>query len=388
MKFANLNRYLALAGGFLVFGAVAYYFSNIVAYVLIAWVLSMLGQPLIRLLLKYLRVGNFRASHSLSAAIVLLLFFVIAFGLLRIFVPLLVEQTAQFANIDFNSVTQALNPPIQKMNEWLARHGLAGQIVSPSDQLRDILFGHFNPSGISDFFSSLVSFTAHFLIDILSISFITFFFLKEQGLFVNFLVAVVPSQYEVQIRHAVDDASELLSRYFGGILLQMTAIVIILTAGLTILGIPNALLIAIFTALINVIPYVGPLIGLTFGIFVTITSNFELDFYSQLLPLIFEVVGVFFIMKMIDDFVLQPFIFSKSVMAHPLEIFIVILMGAKINGILGMALAIPTYTVIRLIARVFLSEFKIVQKLTGSMEGLDDGREEEEQNHQSDSFSS
>src|SRR5690606_14562426 len=116
------------------------------------------------------------------------------------------------------------------------------------------------------------------------------------------------------------------------------------------------------------IPYVGPIIGATFGVFVTISSNLEMDFYTQLLPLLVKVIGVFLFMQMTDNFILQPFIFSNSVLAHPLEIFLVILMGAKINGIMGMVLAIPAYTVIRLLARVFLSEFKIVQKLTGSLE--------------------
>ena len=61
---------------------------------------------------------------------------------------------------------------------------------------------------------------------------------------------------------------------------------------------------------------------------------------------------------------LQPNIFSKSVKAHPLEIFIVVLMGAKIGGVTGMILAIPGYTVIRVLAKVFLSEFKVVQRIT------------------------
>ena len=73
-------------------------------------------------------------------------------------------------------------------------------------------------------------------------------------------------------------------------------------------------------------------------------------------------------MQLLDNFILQPQIFSASVKAHPLEIFICVLVGAKIGGILGMVLAIPVYTVLRVIAKVFLSEFKIVQKITGGMD--------------------
>lgn len=113
--------------------------------------------------------------------------------------------------------------------------------------------------------------------------------------------------------------------------------------------------------------------------FITISSNLDLglDFYTEMLPLILKVIGAFAAMQMLDNFVLQPFIFSNSVLAHPLEIFIVILVGAKLSGILGMILAIPVYTVIRVIARAFLSEFKIVQKLTGHLDDVGSTKEDE-----------
>ena len=82
---------------------------------------------------------------------------------------------------------------------------------------------------------------------------------------------------------------------------------------------------------------------------------------------------------MLDNFILQPFIFSNSVRAHPLEIFIVILMGATVNGVLGMVLAIPTYTVLRVLASVFFSEFKIVKSITGRMEAAEVSQSDSEE---------
>ena len=198
--------------------------------------------------------------------------------------------------------------------------------------------------------------------------FITFFFLKEQRLFGDFVVAIAPNEYEDEVRHGLDNITRLLTRYFAGILIQITIITLFVSVSLGLLGVTNALLIGFFAAIINVIPYLGPIIGATFGAFITVSSNLNLDFYTQMLPLLVKVFAVFGAMQMLDNFILQPYIFSNSVLAHPLEIFIIILMGAKINGIIGMVLAIPVYTVLRVIARVFLSEFKIVQKLTGSIE--------------------
>jgi predicted PurR-regulated permease PerM len=198
----------------------------------------------------------------------------------------------------------------------------------------------------------------------MSILFIAFFFLKEQGLFLDALQAIVPSKYEKEVIHALDDSSRLLRRYFVGVSIQVTTITIFVSLVLTVFGMKNALLIAFFAALINVIPYLGPVIGATFGVLITISSNLDLPFYEEMLPLIFIVIITFAAMQFLDNFVLQPFIFSNSVSAHPLEIFIVILVGAKLSGIVGMVLAIPVYTVIRVIAKSFLSEFRLVQKLT------------------------
>ena len=169
----------------------------------------------------------------------------------------------------------------------------------------------------------------------------------------------------------MEDITEMLSRYFTGILIQISLITIFVSIGLSILGVKNALLIAIFAALINVIPYLGPLIGAAFGVLITISSNLDLSFYSEMLPLIGKVVFVFGCMQMLDNFLLQPFIFSNSVKAHPLEIFLIILVGAQLAGIPGMILAIPTYTVVRVIAKIFLSKYRLVKKITEKMD-LDD----------------
>ncbi|MCC8172941.1 MAG: AI-2E family transporter, partial [Odoribacter sp.] len=71
---------------------------------------------------------------------------------------------------------------------------------------------------------------------------------------------------------------------------------------------------------------------------------------------------------LIDNFVFQPFIFCNSAYAHPLEIFLVILMAGSLAGIPGMIFAIPTYTVIRVILREFFSKYKLVKKITQSLD--------------------
>jgi predicted PurR-regulated permease PerM len=225
----------------------------------------------------------------------------------------------------------------------------------------------FRPERVSNIFSSIIQIGSNLTLAVGSIIFITFFFLQESGLFQEYLVAMVPKRHEEKIQHILNDSSRLLRRYFSGILVQMSIFCLISYLALTLFGIKNALLIGFFSGLMNMIPYVGPLIGMVFAAFLTLTGYVGLDFSNQILPLSLKAVGSVFIAQLIDNWLVQPFLFSKTVKAHPLEIFLVILASAKIGGITGMILAIPAYTVLRVIARAFLSEYKIVKKITEDM---------------------
>ena len=188
--------------------------------------------------------------------------------------------------------------------------------------------------------------------------------MKERGLFTEIVESFVPTGQERKIRNVIDDVSILLTRYFGGIVLQMTILMLLSTGFLSFFGIKNALLISFFYVVMNIIPYLGPVIGAAFACLLTISSNLEMNFYSQTLPLLSKVLMVFIVIKLLDDFIIQPYIFSKRVQAHPLEIFIVIMIGARVGGIIGMVVAIPAYTIFRVLAKTFLSEFKVIRKIT------------------------
>lgn len=366
MKFRS--RYIAIAISLLILGGLLYYFRSIVSYVLIAWVLSMIGQPLMRFFQSKLRIGRFQAGPNMAAILTLLCYFILAVVIVGLFVPLVLEQSRNLSGVDFSAIAATLEVPLNQLSNWLAEIGLIRPSEAPQDEMINAMRQWVEPAKISNFFGSLLGLAGNLLFTVFSVVFITFFFLKEQGLFVEFLVAIAPNEYDQHVRNAIDNISTLLTRYFGGVLIQITIITIFVSVLLGLLGIKNALLIGFFAGLINVIPYLGPIMGAAFGIFVTISSNLGIEFYSEMFPLLLKVAAVFAAMQMLDNFLLQPYIFSNSVLAHPLEIFIVVLMGAQLGGITGMVLAIPAYTVFRVIGRVFLSEFKIIQKLTGRMD--------------------
>ena len=121
----------------------------------------------------------------------------------------------------------------------------------------------------------------------------------------------------------------------------------------------------------NVIPYLGIIIAMLFGVMITISSNLDLDFSTQVTPMIIKVLLAFAGTQLIDNLLVQPYVYSKSVKAHPLEIFLVIMIAGKIGGVLAMLIAVPVYTSLKVIAKVFFNQWRIVQHVTKGMGDLE-----------------
>ena len=345
-----------------------YYFADLVSFVLASRVLSMLGQPIMHFLLDRVKLRKFKWGTSISAVITILVYLSIIGLIGLLFIPIILEQGSHLANIDYNAIGASLKSPLSYINAKLQSWGLITSEQDVLNQLKEIVQKWFRPERVSNVFSSIIKIGSNLTLAIGSIIFITFFFLQESSLFQEYLVAIVPKRHEQKILHILGDSSRLLRKYFGAILVQASIFCFISYIALSLFGIDNALLIGFFGGIMNVIPYVGPIIAMIFSVFIAITSNVGVDLSNSLIPLISKSIGGIFIAQLIDNWLVQPFLFSKTVKAHPLEIFIIILVAAKVGGITGMVLAIPAYTVLRVIAKAFLSEYKIVKKITEEME--------------------
>lgn len=362
-----INRYVLIVLGILLIGYLFWYFSQILSYVLIAWVLSMIGQPLMQLFQK-IKIGKFKVNSTIAAGMTLSVYALTIALFVSLFAPMLANQVKNLAGIDYNAIVSSLQEPLQQLDSYADKYDLHIGDKTPSQQLTESLQSYFNPSGLTKSLGSIFGVAGDILIGVFSIAFITFFFLKESQLFTRTIQNLTPNSVNDKVTHIVKDSADMLSRYLSGILLQIFIITLGLFMGLSFLGVPNALLIAFLGALFNVIPYLGPLLGGSMGLFLTVTSHLDLEFYNEMLPLLGSVALVFSAMQLIDNFILQPFIFSRRANAHPLEIFIIVLVGAKVLGITGMVIAIPAYTIIRIIAKNFLSEFDVIKNIT---KGLD-----------------
>ncbi len=225
-----------------------------------------------------------------------------------------------------------------------------------------------NFKSIGSFLSGFISAAGNIFIGIFSILFIAFFFLKDENMFEVGLLLFVPEKQHNATRKVIADSKNLLIRYFIGVSLEVFGVMSLIALGLWILGIKNALLIGFFGGIMNVIPYLGPWIGSAIGLSLGVTSILAFGNYNELLPETLKIASVFAVVNFIDNNILVPLIYSKSVKSHPLEIFLVIIMGGGIAGLPGMLLAVPVYTLLRVIAKEFLQQFRVVKKLTETME--------------------
>lgn len=372
MAFINRN-WLYIAGGLLLAGMM-WYFSEIVAYVLLAWVISLLGRPLMQFFTTRIRIGKYHMGNAGAALLTIGVFFAAFVGLLLIFVPTLVHQANNFATMDYAALGEKLKGPFSYVDEQAHRFGILSPGESLADRTQSSLIEWFKPSMVSDLVGAVFSSAGGFIVALSSITFILFFFLEEKGMFVEIIHAIVPNEYEPKVLEAMDESSVALTGYFKGLVTQLASFSLMTSVFLWILGVPYALLIGVAGGLLNIVPYVGPIIGLIFGWFITVSSGLQTMELHDLGVIMLKVAGAFLVAQSIDNLFLSTIIFSKSVKAHPLEIFIVTLMAAKIGGVAGMILGIPVYTVLRVIARTFFSHLKVVQRLT---EHLDEEEEED-----------
>ncbi|MGD0340645.1 MAG: AI-2E family transporter [Bacteroidales bacterium] len=349
--------------------ACAWYFRNIVVYILVSGVLSIMGRPLVDLFCR-MRIRKFKFPRALAALLTLLIIWGAIIMFFVIFVPLVTKQINYFSTIDSDKIVQIVREPLNKLENLFKtfNKNIGGQI-SLQDYFAKKVSSVLSIEMIQNFLGSLVGILGNILVAIFSISFITFFFLKDQRLFFESILIWVPERYTENFRRALNSIKNLLTRYFIGILIQSTCIMILIDIGMTIAGIDfqQALVMGLILGILNVIPYVGPWLGLFIAIIMGVASHIQMDFKTVVVPLIYYMIIVEAITHLIDNVLFQPVIFSNSVKAHPLEIFIVILAAGFAAGIPGMILGIPTYTVIRVFAREFFYNFKAVQKITSSL---------------------
>ncbi len=352
-----------IIAGIAIFVFLAWYFSNIFFYLVISGIIATILRPLTNYI-NSTQIFQINIPRVLAVLISFATFIALIFLFVSIFIPLIKEQVDVLMNLKYENILSTIEKPMLGIEEFLIQSRLYDK--PKGTLLQDIQEGivSFIKEGgaydIGQILNNLFSVAGSVTIGIIAVVFITFFLLYEKGLFRRTVLRIVPNKYFEVVITAFSKIEKLLSNYLLGLLVQMTAIFTLATIGLSITGIKYAASIALFAAVANVIPYLGPILGALFGIMISIlTANISGP--NELVVITAKIFIVFAIVQLNDNLVFQPLIFSKSVKAHPLEIFIIIFVGATLGGIIGMIAAIPVYTIVRVSVIEFSQGFKQYQ---------------------------
>lgn len=306
-------------------------------------------------------------KKTYGAIVTMLLIFALIVGLVAMFVPMLTEQSKNLALFDFDSIQVELDKIYAKISQYFGTSKEVVEDAVKDNALQKSASGETEEGTIPTVLETFLEIFTQLSIGLFSAFFMTFFMLKDSSSLLRFFVAIVPPAHREKAISSLAKTKTILSRYFLGLLLQIMVLFVIYSITLLCVGTENALIVAFFCALFNIVPYIGPLIGALLMALLTVTSHIEMDFSQEILPLVgFVMLGVT-VGQLVDNFISQPYIYSNSVKSHPMEIFIVIIAAGLLFGIAGMMVAVPGYAVIKVLLNGFLRDSRFVRAWTKGM---------------------
>ena len=369
----RLAKSILAAAGVAIIGALCWYFRSVLAYILVAVVISLIAKPLMTLLQKISIKGR-KAPDWLLAAFSLIAVMGVLASVITMAIPIVSGIVKDISMMNIENSVRGIAVPLAELNDFLRT---SFPQLGENFRIEVTVFNEIQKMFDVSVFSSVIGSAASFLtslgIALFSVIFIGFFFIKDDGLFTKIVCALVPDKYEETTEKAISDIGHLLSRYFIGILLEVAGVALVNFIGLLLvarLGFNAAIGIAVLTGIFNVIPYVGPLLGGALGTVLGLLLK-----YTSISPIGLDVnfwvftailVAIFCFTQLVDNFVYQPLIYSTSIKSTPLEIFIVLLIVGHIGGPLAMIIAIPCYTVVRVISFRFFGHVKAIRRLIPS----------------------
>ncbi|MFK8060489.1 MAG: AI-2E family transporter [Polaribacter sp.] len=349
----GILRALGILLGIFILGYFLYAIKSVIVYIIIAGILSLIARPIVLFLRRKLKFPN-----TLAVVFTMVLMLSLLTGLILMFIPLIAEQGKSLSLLDVDKLQDNIQQIFNQITAYFSSKGI--DVLS---ELKDVNFAS-QFKEIPNLLNSVLGTLGSLSVGLFSVLFITFFFMKDSQLLKKGVMTIIPNGTEGRFSKSLETINDLLSRYFIGLILQISILFVLYTIILLIFGIDNAVVIAFLCALLNLIPYVGPMIGAVLMFILSMTSNIGQDFQNDILPTTIYVMIGYLIAQLVDNFASQPIIFSKTTKSHPLEIFLIIIIGGLLFGVIGMITAVPLYTALKVILKEFLADNKIVKSIT------------------------
>lgn len=366
-----LAKYIIVLITLAIVAGICWQFRKILLYIVLAAVMALIAHPLFTLYKKP-HIKQHHLPDWAASALSIISVFALVILLVNNVVPVIGSVINDISKANIENISKAVSVPLAEFNKNLVRNfpklGYGFKIESfVLDEMKQIL----SVGAFSSMIGSVASFLVSLGVALFAVIFISFFFIKKPGLVSEIIIAMVPSKFEDQVRKSLAEIGTLVSRYFVGLVVEVIGVSTLNFLGLFLIarmGFRYSIGIAFLTGILNVVPYVGPLIGGVIGVSLSLIIKYvcatSFGLSVGFLPFVAVLLGVFVFTQLVDNYVFQPYIYSNSVQVHPLEIFIVFLIAGQISGMVGMLAAIPAYTVARVIAKEFFGYIKPVRILT------------------------
>lgn len=353
-----------------IYAAIAFfalkYFGSVVGYIVLSLIVALIAKPLVKLIRK-IKIGGKSLPDAILSLLSIIFILSVLCAVIAGLIPIFTELVREISILTDGASLEGLSSYLNDFNSTLVNlfhltPGFKIEVVA-----MDELYSALNFNMFGNVIGTIASTIGGIGIGLFAAIFIAFFLIKDDTLFPRLISAITPDRHSQHIKSAISEVERLLSRYFVGLIIEMAAVCLIDFMGLwsiAKLDVATALGIGFMAGILNIIPYVGPLIGTVIGSILAIAFKFcEMGVVPNINFGLFViiVVAIFLFAQFVDNTVLQPLIYSTSVQAHPLEIFVVLLLAGSIGGILGMLLAIPAYTVVRVLCINFFPESKFVR---------------------------
>lgn len=328
----KIVKFVIGLAGITVLLLILYNYSILVGYAVIAMILSYILDPVVN---RLQTTGlNRMVSIVITLSLVILVLVWISTNILPIIANQMVELAGQLNIQNLQNIASQIEVRLTRVFTFLPDGFL-------SENIANILRELFDVGQIPSAISNIIGLFTNIFYAMLVIPFATFFFLKDGAKIRRDILQLVPNRYFETTLSLLDKIETRLGIYFRSVMLQSVLVAFASWLALTIAGLNNAISVGIAVGIANTIPYFGPVLGYILSIVVSIVEVGDL---TLVLPCVIAIL----IVQILDNLVFQPLIFSRSADMHPVAILFIIMIGAETAGILGMLVAIPIATAIKI----------------------------------------
>jgi len=334
----RIIRLLITGAGIAIAAWLMWYFGGLIIYLGVGGVLAYLLRPFVD------RVQGVGIGRVPAIIVTFALLFGAIAVLITYIVPFVAQQVGDLSQVVTVDAAQQVANYVEERLQLLFPIE-EGAVVQGVREAINVLTrgGVAGGDRVAETVSSVVALFTNIFYALLVIPFVTFFFLKDGVQIRRTLLRLVPNRYFEITLAIIDKVERNIGRYFRALLVQCFSVAVVASLMLYLIGLNSALSVGIFTGLANTIPYFGPFLGFLAGTLVGVAQTGDLS-------LVLGVFAAMAVTQVSDNLLFQPLIFSRAARAHPMVILFVVLIGAQLAGIIGMLVAIPMATTIRVVA--------------------------------------